>query len=178
MSEFISKKSILEKIIAEKRLKTPEDILAEDKQCTVGRTPDDIARAYESIDKMPPALRVLGKAMMDEGLPGFMVVSKLKDVRDIVSSQGAERDYYTKENKALYAPDMPAVECLEQLQKDGVLNEKLNILKPKEFSESKIVTTAAGLHAAKIDLSKTPTMQKVRSLNNSTGKSLSKGNSL
>ncbi len=145
--------------VAENRSKTPDDILAEDKQCTVGRTPDDIAKAHESIDKMPQALSLLGKAMMDEGLPGFRVVSKLKDIRDILSSQGAERDYYTKEKEAFFAPDMPAVECLEQLQKDGVLNEKLAILKPEKFLESKIVTTAAGLHVANIDLRNTPTMQ-------------------
>ncbi|MBE6467689.1 MAG: hypothetical protein E7004_03755 [Alphaproteobacteria bacterium] len=164
---------VVKMAVAENRLKTPEERLAEDIECPVGRTEDVIAEVYETIDKMPPALRVLGRAMMDEGLPGFLVVSKLKDVRDIVLSQGADRDYYTKEKKVFYAPDMPAVECLEQLQKDGVLNENLAILKPEKFLESEIVTTAVGLHVAKIDLRNTPTMQKVRSLNG-TGKSLSK----
>lgn len=146
--------------------KTSKEILAGHKRLAVERTVGDIAQAYEAIDKMPPALRLLGRAMMDEGLPDYMVVFKLKAVRDIVLSQGAERDYYTKEKKALFALDMPAVECLEQLQKDGVLNEKLNILKPEKFLESEIVTTAAGLHVANIDLRNTPTMENYKMFTN------------
>ena len=125
------------------------------------------AKELAEVEKCPPAIRLLGKALMEKGLNHYALSDWEWENKTV-----ALYEFYKDPNcgakfgdKFMYSTEQYIFECvakeLKKLRKDKVLSKELDILKPEEFINSRIFADASdiGFYFEYLDLRETETVK-------------------